>query len=116
MEKVKIFGKKAKKSFSTRPLTFFFLTRSRKVFLAFPPRSASSRAAPSPRTALAGSRPHHGDLRHGARSVRRHALDGSRVCRRKALLFVVVVGRRVDFERRFRRREVDQLALRHGLW
>ena len=84
-----------------------------------PPRSASSRAAPSLRTAPAGSEPHHGDSRYGARSMRRRALDCSRLCRRQApLLFVVVVvvGRRVDLERCFRRREVDQLALRHGLW
>ena len=55
--------------------------------------------------------------------MRRLALDHNRLCRRKALLFIVVgVGRRrVDFfflfeQRRFGRREVDQLALRHGLW
>ena len=48
--------------------------------------------------------------------MRRRALDGSRLCRRKAPLLFFVVGRRVDFERCFRRREVDQLALRHGLW
>lgn len=85
-----------------------------------PPRSASFRAAASLRAPPSGF-DHRNDFpRHGVRSMRRRALDGRRRLRRRPASLLVLRRRRrcrFDFQRRcFRRREVDQLALRHGLW